>query len=649
MWLCSACAAELKLLSVSSFVQNTDELYIRLAFSDTVPEDRVELARSYRTAYINMSGVSTALQMGVVTDPETPKTSLNAFPWGLKLTVDIAGDEEYSMSYMNSLVLLKLKKPRAVDYDAQAKTMLDQALLTPDAAIFNLRQIQMLPTNKYQVQAQKLLIDLLIQQNEFERAKAELRLYLDMWPNALDVTQQRQRLIALEIAQPAPVSNRAMKPREWNERSFEYSGSTSVYNVRGATQGHADQNVGILSSAATTVSNWDEFKVKTQFRTTRVEDYIHPSGSSTKVSAANIEAEDRVRDLYIKAGRQNPISGILGRFDGIIGRAAVSDHDRLWLSTGVPWSGPGSYSKRQFYGAAVEHQFDNPASITGYVNVQTADGITERQAVGIEARAIMGGSVITGTVEYDAVYKAVNAVSIQPKIDLGDGVDLHMYYDQRKYPVLYGDRALMLGFNRPEAMAYRTVGEAFAQSGLSSSEMYHFVDKATPTGIIEVVGLSKAFNSNWSVYGDLQRTNVSSARDPTFVPSELIPESRVDTAGSGTTTIKNLNINSNNLWSKTDQTAIILSRTDDTRGSSNAVTGMVSQGVGDFRVDLTARYYTRSENTTAHTEVLTQVVRASYKMNKSVNTEIQFNTTSTKNDVGSTANQFVVIGVRADF
>jgi hypothetical protein len=238
---------------------------------------------------------------------------------------------------------------------------------------------------------------------------------------------------------------------------------------------------------------------------------------------------------------------------------------------------------------------------------------------------------------------------MQTTIALGDGFDLYGIYDRRKFPVLMGDKALVLGFNRPDGRAYKSFGEAVAGSNLSMSDIFQFIDKTSPYGNVMVLGVNKTLTDKWSMYFDTQVSNITSTTDPTYIPTLENPTSKFTVPGTGDTISNNLNFFGNNVISKNDMHNIMLGRTSDKKSSGYSVALLNGKTFEDYRVDISNRFMSRTSNNTT-TNIFSAAIRGNMKIGKDSSIEAQIAVTRTKAGESSPHySKSFYLGVRHDF
>ena len=297
LFYCNGVQAAVNLLSVNAFEQQGYG-YTRFVFDAQLSSDTISTSTRFGEIILSVDGARSSI--GIVKEAQIDQTV-----WGLRLIVKTADISDFDVSVIGPMVLLKYRSNTIRNYDEEAGTLMTKAKEFPDQELQLLREILMLPDNKYQQEAHRKIIDHAIRNQEPIKAQAELKQYVERWPDATDIEKQRQKLIALEI--DTPKISKKLQPLEFNRREIETTGSIGYYRVSGYTEGKQDQLTDLTSVGLTSKIQWDSYKAKAQFRYSQNIDQLRPETSIHRVSLANVEVEDRGSGWYTKVGRQYQI------------------------------------------------------------------------------------------------------------------------------------------------------------------------------------------------------------------------------------------------------------------------------------------------------------------------------------------------------
>jgi hypothetical protein len=518
----------------------------------------------------------------------------------------------------------------------------------------DLAAILMMPPSEFTREAQEL-IGLAYEKDSYpEKAKHEYAAYIARYPDS-EVTQKiRLRLIALEIASPEVIIHRleARKPKQGQEKKLD--GSLASYYYTGSSapslKWKEDQSMLISNVRASGFYRDDEYTTRINFRESRIDNFLMPSASKSVVNLAYVDFRNTFLDYEIKLGRQSPTYGTLGRFDGIVASKEISDKMDVKVLAGIPFTGNAKISHR-FYGAALE--FIPSRTLLGnvYINQDYADGLVDRTALGLELRYYRDDLSITSIIEYDALYKALNSMVFQVNTRRDNGSEF-ILVDRRKSPILYGDRALLLGYDSPIQRAYSNIKDIIS-AGTSSNQIYDFINQSTGIASIYAVGFTRRINSTWDGSYDLQISNITSNQDPGFTPTLTMPVSTIKQDGSGNSYSVNAMLYGNNVMHSGNTVNGVLSFTRDKSSSSQSLTVLDTHLLDKFRIDLMSKYF-HSVRPGVSFDSLTTSFKVNYKFSENSSVESQYSIVKSKtqdnlnNTDTSSISQTIFVGWRLD-
>ena len=278
-----------------------------------------------------------------------------------------------------------------------------------DDALEDLNALLLYPIHEYTQEASELIGIVYEKLGKTEKAKVEYAAYLSLYPNSDSTTKIRQRLIALEIANPPRTINRLQTktPRVGSEDKI--SGNISEYMYAGSSSSGPDQYSLISNTSLSGIFDRDEYRTRVIYRYTNLKNFTSPDSNRSRVSAASVDIEDTYRDYSVRLGRQN--SSSIGRFDGIHTRYSLTNDNELTLETGIPYTGLTS-TDRRFYSVGVGFNMQSSLSLNLYYTYQLADKFPERSSIGIETRYYKNNTSITSIYEYDTLYKRKSRIVV---------------------------------------------------------------------------------------------------------------------------------------------------------------------------------------------------------------------------------------------
>lgn len=531
----------------------------------------------------------------------------------------------------------------------------------PKQAIDILNMILLMPPSQYSEEAQNLIGIARERVGQFEKAKAENKAFLTMYPTSPLAKQVRERQIALEISAPTVITLNTRPPTEMKNPNVGHAetneASISTYYYLGSTGSKA---LGWNTDQSTLVSNGrvsyslknDQYTTKAQVRYSRMDDLITSAHGRRLVSQAYVDFDDGVQKYGFRAGRQPSQAGVMSRFDGLLGRKELSPDTIVKIVAGSPSGTAGDTTHRRFYGGSVDFRMSDDTTGVAYYNRQYADQFLERSAIGGDLRYFKDRISATLSLEYDVAYKAFNLATFQ----LNGQQDPYSYFvlvDVRRTPTLYADRALVLGLRGDQHVPYTSIRQLLDQSGLTASDVYQFVTGATPIATSITAGINKQVSERWNLGVNIQTSNVTSNTDTRFVPTLLEEQSIVQTSSARSTSL-NFQAYGNDIWTKGNTLTAMVNLTGGNGMNIRNMMATDSIQYKDYRFDVVFSYTVRSQLMLKVTSLLGSL-RTSYKLSShsSVEGQLSLTKTSTYDLLGSVPgtsySPLVFVGWRYDF
>ena len=177
-------------------------------------------------------------------------------------------------------------------------------------------------------------------------------------------------------------------------------------------------------------------------------DYVQgAAGDATRVSLASVEMLDRPLGLLARLGRQaTNADGILGTFDGLYVSWQFRPSWALNAAAGYPVEllTVSPQTQQRFEMLALAYTPRNAhwdASV--FVTTQEFDGLTDRQAVGLEGRYLDGRASLVSVIDYDTFYRSLNTASLIGTLQLPARWNVSIDAEHRNSPVLTTANALI--------------------------------------------------------------------------------------------------------------------------------------------------------------------------------------------------------------
>jgi hypothetical protein len=234
-------------------------------------------------------------------------------------------------------------------------------------------------------------------------------------------------------------------------------------------------------------------------------DLLEGADSQTRLSRLYFDLFDRGRRLSARVGRQSrSTGGVLGRFDGGLFGYQFMNQATASVVAGYPTESSVLRrvdTDRYFYGISLdlgtfaEHWDFN----TFYIN-QRSHGITDRTAVGGEARYSHREYSLFSLVDYDIGYDELNILLLFGNWILPDKTIINFSADYRRSPTLATTNAL-------QGQAVGSISELLAS--YTEDEVRALARDRTAISKSFMVGASHPLNGKFQVSGDVTVANVT--------------------------------------------------------------------------------------------------------------------------------------------
>lgn len=299
-------------------------------------------------------------------------------------------------------------------------------------------------------QAQELLGVARERNGQLAHAKAEYEKYLNEFTKGPDAQRVRQRLAGIITAAKTP-KEKLKEPKhvekegkgKWVVKNY---GSLSEFYFRDQTipeGGQVRVNRSDLRSDLDLNSRWrsDDLDVNARFTGGYLRSFLNSRPDQDSISALSMEIRSRKNGLYGKFGRQSlSKGGVFGRFDGVQGAVKLNPLVKMNAVFGYPVESVRQTqvkTGKRFYGANFDYgTFWQKWDFNTYFINQVNNGLTDRQAVGAEARYFDPIKAFFTLFDYDVFFKALDIFLFNGHWTLPTKTTLNLILDYRKSPLL---------------------------------------------------------------------------------------------------------------------------------------------------------------------------------------------------------------------
>lgn len=529
-----------------------------------------------------------------------------------------------------------------------------------EAAVEAFNKLLLLPPNDYTEAGQEWVGVARQHAGQFDKAKTEYDLYLNLYPQSEGVPRVMQRLAALAGTKEADgIVEATEKKRETTFMTFGsvsshyYFGhstidSTQTFNnaPETTTLKLTDQNMMITTEDVVGRYVSDDYDGRLVFRGNNTLNFLSSKSNQNRLTAMYGEVKSRKQDYMLRVGRQSAYGGgVMGRFDGVAG--SYGDAQQLRVN-GVAGA-LADYSQGTaptFFGASADM-----GDFSFYGINQSVGSVLDRRAVGTEWRYFQDKTTAFAMVDYDANFKALNAAQIMGTQGL-PGINLNFLLDHRRTPSLSIRNALN--------GATTSSVDALIQSTSASSVRQLALDR-TATSDMAQVGATMPFMEKFQVGGDVRLSKTTglpaSGRDPatnTPVGTPFIEGYQPASASRGTEKSVTGQIIGSGLYMDGD-----IWSASTTFSTSSAVNGhsiFLYNHTGfqsGWMMDTSLQLYRQTDQFGGVTTRTSPMVRGSYRLKDQWTFDVDGGIESTKNSgaqvTSSTLRFFTSAGVRWDF
>ncbi len=492
-----------------------------------------------------------------------------------------------------------------------------------EVAVNSLNQLLLLPPNSFSQEAQELIGLARERSGDLRRARVEYELYLKLFPEGEGAQRVAQRLASLEggatpatagaagaaapaaaAASPAPAAGGRYNG---NIAQYYYGGKARSQSLVNIASG-IDQSTVTKTTESAIVTSVDlgarfsspEAETRAVVRGTGSLNLVSSSHSTSLLSAAYIDYKRSESGLALRIGRQSSISGgLIGLFDGVSATYPVTPQLKVDVMGGVPANSLVSAPSERLLAAMLEADgiFDRWGGDL-YVIDQTTEGIANRRAVGIETRYSDDQFSMYSLLDYDALFRKINAVSLQGSFQAPSQTTVTLLVDSRKAPSLELTNALISSgaVSLNALLQMQTLDQIRAAALATTAEARQ--------GLISI---SRPLSPKWQVAVDLRYSEIGAL--PAVGNFEATPA----TGGQYGATLQ---LTGSNLYSARDINNFNLSvlSTPLFKGAQISYNNLTGLRGNDITLEPSLRFYTQRDNQGVKLNRISPGLRASYRL-----------------------------------
>ncbi|MEI7537313.1 MAG: hypothetical protein WCJ76_08875 [Comamonadaceae bacterium] len=386
-----------------------------------------------------------------------------------------------------------------------------------EVAIGKLNQLLLLPPNSGTQDAQEMIGLAWERSGDLGRARLEYELYLKLFGGE-GAQRVRQRLASMGVVPANRESpSDAIAPEPVKPGGVKYNGNVAQYYFGGKSRsqslvsldGGIDQSTLTKTTESALVTNLDlgaryttdESDTRAVFRGTGSTNLTATSNNASILNAAYIDYRVKSNGLALRLGRQSAINGgLLGMFDGASLTYPVRQGYRVNVMGGVPANPLVAAPAERLFAAMIEAD-SIMENLSGdiYIINQTTEGITNRRAIGTEARYSNEHGSLYALLDYDQLFRAVNAFTVQGSLQAAGQTTFTLLMDTRKAPSLQMTNALIsTGAGSLSALLQtQTLDDVVASARATTAQARQILFSA-----------SRPISDKWQATGDIRFSDI---------------------------------------------------------------------------------------------------------------------------------------------
>lgn len=525
-----------------------------------------------------------------------------------------------------------------------------------ELAINSFNQILLLPPSQYSQEAQELIGVARERNGELAKAKAEYNLYLKLFPDGAGADRVRQQLAQLKV--PAPGA-RKVKPRDATVTKT-VTGSLSQFYYGGQSQTQTAFNTAGVPGTSS-VSSTDQSELRSQlnltgryrdadadqklvFRGDDTRSFLDTRPNRSRVLSAYYEYKGYPNGFSAKVGRQTPGSdGVLGRFDGALLGYEFAPKWRVNMVAGMPVDFPQLETDRKFWGVSLgADDLIERLRVKTYFIDQTADGIVDRRAVGLE----LGYGGVSSLLDYDVSYGVLNIGTLQGNWQTEGGSSYSFGLDYRRSPPLTTTAALYNSAVTGMAPPPTSIGQLLQTD--SEDQIRTWAEEASAVAKSLTAGFLTPLNETWQLGGDFSLSSTGALPGQTLDDGTVI----APTPATGNIYVYSLRAIGSSLLIANDVNVFSLSLNQGETYSGELLVYNNTTRMGAWTIEPSLKYYQQQTDPDTDLVRWTPEIRLTYQWRDNLSLEADYTyehakTTSPGNEDVS-QQHFFYVGYRWD-
>ena len=549
---------------------------------------------------------------------------------------------------------------RAAELTTRAREAL--AARRYEVAINEFNQLLLLPPNSRSQEAQELIGLAWERAGDVRRARVEYELYLKLFAQSEGAQRVAQRLASLEGTPAAPSAPAgaadatgvatAAVPASSAARGNRFTGNIAQYYYGGRARSQSlvnlaagiDQATLTKTTESAIVTSVDlgaryanaDSETRAVIRGTGSLNLVATSHNTSLLNAAYIDYKRNESGIAVRVGRQSSISGgLLGLFDGVSATYPVTTGWKVDLMGGVPANPLVSAPSERLFAAMVEADglFDRWGGDL-YIIDQTTEGVTNRRAVGLETRYSDDLFSMYSLLDYDVLFRKVNAVSVQGSFQAPAQTTITLLVDSRKAPSLQMTNALISSgaTSLKQLLQMQTLDQVRAAAEATTAQANQ-----------GLVSISRPISAKWQAAMDLRYSAIGAL--PAVGNFEATPATG---AQYGAT----MQLTGSNLYSTRDINNFNLSvlKSPFFKGAQLSYSNLTGLRDNDLTLEPSLRYYTQRDNQGVRLNRVSPGMRMSYRVSRRISVLgegiVEHSTTAGPSNNDTTNSVFFYVGYR---
>jgi hypothetical protein len=376
------------------------------------------------------------------------------------------------------------------------------------------------PNTPYRLEALELSGVARERKDQLALAKADYERYLELNPKGEGADRVKQRLDALVTADENLREKLRLSKQEkigGGETQAQAAPETEVFGGIAQIYRRENQFIEDLGTDPVQSSLENDLDLNVRRRGEKADlqarfsggylyDFLHNGPDpETRISTMFFDAQDKERKYQARIGRQSSTTGgVLGRFDGGLLGARLTDWARLNFVSGCPVESSVNraiHCEKAFYGVNADiGTFWEALSFNVYGIEQQFDSTIDRRAVGAEMRYFKPNYSLFTLLDYDVSYGELNTFLMLGNYIFENQATVNFIVDHRTSPILTTTNAL-------QAQLVDSLGAL--DEFYSDDQIRNLAEDRTAISDAVTVGGSYPLGDRFLINGDMTLTSIS--------------------------------------------------------------------------------------------------------------------------------------------